>query len=232
MIARIGEALDSEIVSLGYSGPCTCAWSADATCPTTSSYASASSSVTPGSTGAGHRAQLAEALGTSQSAVNRIERGNQNISLEMIARIGEALDSEIVSLGYAGPDASARGRRPAAVRRHRRQDEQERLRRAAVRLAAQQGPYGAAPGRPHRGGLPPPGGARLHRRPHPLDQRRRRPGDRAARRARHGRHRRGGRPPHPQHHHVPRPAAAPDGPASGCRTRAAATSAPGPSSRT
>ncbi|WP_335983446.1 MULTISPECIES: UDP-N-acetylglucosamine 1-carboxyvinyltransferase [Streptomycetaceae] len=49
------------------------------------------------------QAQLAEALGTSQSAVNRIERGNQNISLEMIARIGEALDSEIVALGYAGP---------------------------------------------------------------------------------------------------------------------------------
>lgn len=49
------------------------------------------------------QAQLAQALGTSQSAVNRIERGNQNISLEMIARIGEALDSEIVSLGYAGP---------------------------------------------------------------------------------------------------------------------------------
>src|ERR1700754_2493357 len=47
--------------------------------------------------------QLADALATSQSAVNRIERGNQNISLEMIARIGEALDSEIVSLGYAGP---------------------------------------------------------------------------------------------------------------------------------
>ncbi|MEY9966538.1 UDP-N-acetylglucosamine 1-carboxyvinyltransferase [Streptacidiphilus sp. MAP12-16] len=49
------------------------------------------------------QAQLAEALETSQSAVNRIERGNQNISLEMIARIGAALDSEIVSLGYAGP---------------------------------------------------------------------------------------------------------------------------------
>src|SRR5690606_21304103 len=47
--------------------------------------------------------QLADALATSQSAINRIERGNQNISLEMIARIGEALDSEIVSLGYAGP---------------------------------------------------------------------------------------------------------------------------------
>ncbi|GAA2411213.1 UDP-N-acetylglucosamine 1-carboxyvinyltransferase [Streptomyces glaucosporus] len=49
------------------------------------------------------QAQLAEALATSQSAINRIERGNQNISLEMIARIGEALDSEIVSLGYSGP---------------------------------------------------------------------------------------------------------------------------------
>ncbi|MGW8377196.1 UDP-N-acetylglucosamine 1-carboxyvinyltransferase [Streptomyces sp. ODS28] len=49
------------------------------------------------------QSQLAEALGTSQSAVNRIERGNQNISLDMIARISEALDSEIVSLGYSGP---------------------------------------------------------------------------------------------------------------------------------
>src|SRR3954466_12887884 len=46
--------------------------------------------------------QLADVLGTSQSAVNRIERGHQNLSLEMLARIGEALDSEIVSLG-AGP---------------------------------------------------------------------------------------------------------------------------------
>ena len=49
------------------------------------------------------QAELAEMLGTSQSAVNRIERGHQNLSLEMLARIGEALDSEIVSLGAAGP---------------------------------------------------------------------------------------------------------------------------------
>src|SRR5512139_271211 len=48
------------------------------------------------------QAQLAEVLSTSQSAVNRIERGHQNLSLEMLARIGEALDSEIVSLG-GGP---------------------------------------------------------------------------------------------------------------------------------
>ena len=46
--------------------------------------------------------QLADVLATSQSAVNRIERGHQNLSLEMLARIGEALDSEIVSLG-SGP---------------------------------------------------------------------------------------------------------------------------------
>ncbi|ASU81607.1 UDP-N-acetylglucosamine 1-carboxyvinyltransferase [Nocardiopsis gilva YIM 90087] len=49
------------------------------------------------------QAQLAESLGTSQSAVNRMEKGHQNVSLEMIARIGEALDSEIISLGYSGP---------------------------------------------------------------------------------------------------------------------------------
>lgn len=49
------------------------------------------------------QSQLADVLGTSQSAVNRIERGHQNLSVEMIARIGEALDSEIVSLGPSGP---------------------------------------------------------------------------------------------------------------------------------
>src|SRR3546814_4127713 len=47
--------------------------------------------------------QLADLLGTSQSAVNRIERGHQNLSLEMLARIGSALDSEIVALGAGGP---------------------------------------------------------------------------------------------------------------------------------
>jgi UDP-N-acetylglucosamine 1-carboxyvinyltransferase len=46
--------------------------------------------------------ELADVLSTSQSAVNRMERGHQNITLEMVARIGEALDSEIVSFG-GGP---------------------------------------------------------------------------------------------------------------------------------
>ena len=34
--------------------------------------------------------QLAERLSTSQSAINRIEKGHQNLSLEMLARIGSA----------------------------------------------------------------------------------------------------------------------------------------------
>ncbi|SDS00308.1 UDP-N-acetylglucosamine 1-carboxyvinyltransferase [Nocardioides scoriae] len=46
--------------------------------------------------------QLAAELGTSQSAVNRIERGHQNLTLDMLARIGEALDQPLMSLGQ-GP---------------------------------------------------------------------------------------------------------------------------------
>lgn len=49
------------------------------------------------------QADLAAAIGTSQSAINRIEKGHQNVSLEMLARISEAVDSEIVSLGGSGP---------------------------------------------------------------------------------------------------------------------------------
>jgi len=49
------------------------------------------------------QAQLAELLGTSQSAVTRIEAGKQNLSLDMLAKIGDALDSEFVSLGHSGP---------------------------------------------------------------------------------------------------------------------------------
>ena len=44
------------------------------------------------------QADLAKALGTSQSAVNRIEKGGQNISLDMIAKISEVLDRRILSV--------------------------------------------------------------------------------------------------------------------------------------
>ena len=46
--------------------------------------------------------QLASALGTSQSAVNRIESGKQNISLEMMARISEVLSHNIMTLNTTG----------------------------------------------------------------------------------------------------------------------------------
>lgn len=46
--------------------------------------------------------QLAEALNTSQSAINRIEKGGQNISLEMLARISEVLSCELISLNKSG----------------------------------------------------------------------------------------------------------------------------------
>lgn len=48
------------------------------------------------------QAELATKLGTSQSAINRIEKGGQNISLEMIARIGEVLSTEIVRVNRSG----------------------------------------------------------------------------------------------------------------------------------
>lgn len=48
------------------------------------------------------QAQLAKALNTSQSAINRIEKGGQNISLDMLARISEVLSSQIVTLNQTG----------------------------------------------------------------------------------------------------------------------------------
>lgn len=48
------------------------------------------------------QAELAEAVGTSQSAINRIEKGGQNLSLEMVARISEVLSSQIMQLNRSG----------------------------------------------------------------------------------------------------------------------------------
>lgn len=48
------------------------------------------------------QAQLSEALGTSQSAINRIEKGGQNISLEMLSRISDVLSSGLVSFNTPG----------------------------------------------------------------------------------------------------------------------------------
>lgn len=48
------------------------------------------------------QAELARRVGTSQSAINRIENGGQNLSMEMLARISDALHSQIVSLQNPG----------------------------------------------------------------------------------------------------------------------------------
>lgn len=42
---------------------------------------------------------LAKLLGTSQSAVNRIEHGVQNVSLDILAKLSDALDSDLILLG-------------------------------------------------------------------------------------------------------------------------------------
>lgn len=41
---------------------------------------------------------LADKLNTSQSAINRIEAGKQNVTLEMLARISDVLNKELISL--------------------------------------------------------------------------------------------------------------------------------------
>lgn len=42
--------------------------------------------------------ELARAVGSSQSAIHRIEKGGQNVSLEMIKKISEALGTQILSI--------------------------------------------------------------------------------------------------------------------------------------
>ena len=41
---------------------------------------------------------LAEAVGSSQSAIHRIEKWGQNISLEMVKKLSEALGNQILSI--------------------------------------------------------------------------------------------------------------------------------------
>jgi UDP-N-acetylglucosamine 1-carboxyvinyltransferase len=48
------------------------------------------------------QSDLAKALKTSQSAINRIEKGGQNISLDMLARISDVLSSPIVTVNQSG----------------------------------------------------------------------------------------------------------------------------------
>ena len=42
------------------------------------------------------QSQLADRLGTSQSAIARIEQGSQNLTLELLGRLSAALESELI----------------------------------------------------------------------------------------------------------------------------------------
>ena len=44
------------------------------------------------------QAELAKEIGTSQSAIHRIEKGDQNISLEMVKKISSELGGQILSI--------------------------------------------------------------------------------------------------------------------------------------
>lgn len=48
------------------------------------------------------QAAFAKQLGTSQSAVNRIEHGGQNMSLDMLGRISEVLNKQLIAVGNQG----------------------------------------------------------------------------------------------------------------------------------
>jgi UDP-N-acetylglucosamine 1-carboxyvinyltransferase len=58
------------------------------------------------------QSQLAELLNTSQSAIHRVEAGNQNLSLEMINRIATALQSDILSAGKGATHLRITGGHP------------------------------------------------------------------------------------------------------------------------
>lgn len=45
------------------------------------------------------QSEFAKRLGTSQSAVNRIEKGKQNLSLDTLSRLSEVLNKQIISIG-------------------------------------------------------------------------------------------------------------------------------------
>ena len=53
--------------------------------------------------------EFARLLGTSQSAINRMEKGGQNLSFEMLNRIGEVLQKPLVKVGDQGVNLRIEG---------------------------------------------------------------------------------------------------------------------------
>lgn len=55
------------------------------------------------------QAEFARRLQTSQSAVNRIEKGKQNLSLETLARISDVLQKQLIQVGSSGVNLRIEG---------------------------------------------------------------------------------------------------------------------------
>lgn len=55
------------------------------------------------------QAAFAQRLGTSQSAVNRIEHGNQNLSLDTLGRISDVLNKPIINIGGSAVNLRVEG---------------------------------------------------------------------------------------------------------------------------
>lgn len=55
------------------------------------------------------QAEFAKRMGTSQSAVNRIEHGKQNLSLETLGRISDVLNKQLISLGSGAVNLRVEG---------------------------------------------------------------------------------------------------------------------------
>jgi UDP-N-acetylglucosamine 1-carboxyvinyltransferase len=55
------------------------------------------------------QAEFARRMGTSQSAINRIEHGKQNLSLETLGRISDVLQKPLISLGNGGVNLRIEG---------------------------------------------------------------------------------------------------------------------------
>lgn len=55
------------------------------------------------------QAEFAKKLGTSQSAVNRMEHGKQNLSLETLGRISDVLNKQLISLGTSAVNLRIEG---------------------------------------------------------------------------------------------------------------------------
>lgn len=53
--------------------------------------------------------ELAQKLKTSQSAINRIEAGKQNVTLEMLARVSDVLNKELISFGNNSSNLKVEG---------------------------------------------------------------------------------------------------------------------------